>query len=697
MRPFLIVLLVLLALPARTEAAPEVMPSPRERIAALIAPPMTLGEPLSGDGIYQLLNSGGALAGYVFETGPLAPLPGFSGAAINILVVLDLNGRFLDVKLLDHNEPIFVSGLGQAPFHAFFEQYPGLSIADPLVVGNAYGAGGAGSDLTYLDGVTKATASVRIAHESIMAAALKVARERMQGIASGPPADPDPDHDEALSWDDLVAQGLAAHRRVTNAEVDTLFAGTIWADDDPEAKADPEAAFLDLWIVDIGAPAIAAAVLDPATLSDLQAFLQISPSDEPILVVDAGRHGLVSPDFVRNTAPDRLTAEQGGLPVALRDADLIVGLSDQVPEALHDGTAMILRTDRRLGFNPIADWQLNVQVVREHGMFQPQIGSQHITTHYRSDPRFYRTVEAARTLPPWREALRNRQTDLILLAAGLAVLLPVLLLRQNWLAGRPRFTGIRLTVLAVVLGFVGWWGQGQLSIVTPLAVVRALIDGGSLGFLIYDPFSLLVWSAAILGFFLWGRGLFCGWLCPFGALQEFAHHLGRALNLPRIEPRRVWDERLKLVKFIVLAGLVATMLVSPGHLDKAVEIEPFKTAITVFFVRDWYYVAYAGFWLALGLFVFKGFCRYLCPLGALMAIGGALRGRDWIARRVECGTPCQLCRVRCNYAAIRKSGEIDYGECFQCLDCVTIHDDARQCVPLVLARRRDLRIPGAAK
>ncbi|AUH64973.1 4Fe-4S binding protein [Paracoccus zhejiangensis] len=697
MRAVLIVLFVLLALPARIEAAPKVMPSPPERIAALIVPPMTLGEPLSEDGVYELLNSGGALAGYVFETGPLAPLPGFSGAPINMLVVLDLNGRFLDVKLLDHNEPIFVSGLGQAPFHAFFEQYPGLSIADPMVVGNAYGAGGAGSDLIYLDGVTKATASVRIAHETLLAAALKVARERMQGIASGPPAAPDPDHDETLSWDDLVAQGLAAHRRVSNAEVDALFKGTIWADDDPEAKAEPEAPFLDLWLIDIGPPSVARAALDASTLAELQDFQQISPDDEPLLVIDTGRHGLVSPDFVRNTAPDRLTAEQGGLPVALRDADLLVGLSDQVPEALHDGTAMILRTDRRLGFNPVQDWLLNVQIVRQHGMFQPETGSQHIQIAARSDPRFFKTIEPPQTLPPWREALLNRESDLILLAGGLAALLPLLLLRQSWLAGLRSFTPVRLAILAVVVGFVGWWGQGQLSIVTPLATARALIDGGSLNFLLYDPFSLVIWGAAILGFFLWGRGLFCGWLCPFGALQEFAHHIGRALRLPRIEPRAVWDARLKLVKFAALAGLVATMLISPGHLDKAVEIEPFKTAITVFFIRDWYYVAYAGFWLVLGMFVFKGFCRYLCPLGALMAIGGALRGRDWIPRRAECGTPCQLCRVRCNYAAIRKSGEIDYAECFQCLDCVTIHDDARQCVPLVLSRRRALRIPEAAE
>ncbi|MGD1927172.1 MAG: hypothetical protein ACFB03_23750 [Paracoccaceae bacterium] len=97
---------------------------------------------------------------------------------------------------------------------------------------------------------------------------------------------------------------------------------------------------------------------------------------------------------------------------------------------------------------------------------------------------------------------------------------------------------------------------------------------------------------------------------------------------------------------------------------------------------------YAAFWLVLGLVVFKAFCRYLCPLGAFLAIGGLVRRWDWIPRRAECGTPCQLCKVRCSYKAIERDGRIRYDECFQCLDCVTIHEDARTCVPLVLAAKR---------
>ena len=102
-------------------------------------------------------------------------------------------------------------------------------------------------------------------------------------------------------------------------------------------------------------------------------------------------------------------------------------------------------------------------------------------------------------------------------------------------------------------------------------------------------------------------------------------------------------------------------------------------------------IAYAAILLVSGMVLFKGFCRYVCPLGAVMAIGGLLRGRKWIARRAECGSPCQLCKVKCNYGAIRRSGEIQYSECFQCLDCVTIHNSSSRCVPLILASRQPHR------
>ncbi len=661
----------------------------RDDLRTFVTAPMDVGEPVNDKGVWELLNSGGSLAGYLFETGTLAPIPGFAGEPINLFVALDLEGRFIDVRLIHHREPIFVSGLGEAPLRGFLEQYRGLSISQPIVVGTPYGGASDGSALVYLDGVTKATASVRIAHESILAATRAVAQEKMQGIAAAPPATPNAAYHEDLDWPALIASGLAQRVVVSNGEVEQAFAATRFAAADREALDDPEAPYLDLWMLDIGPPSIAKAALGAETLRQLDTLGRLVPSSEFILLIEAGRHGLVGPDFVRNTAPDWISATQDGLPVALRDADITVDLTSGGP----DGTAMILRTDRRMGFDPSRDWMLHIDAVRERGMFQPEIGKVTLDAPYTAAPRFFVTAsgEPIQT-SPLREALRNRQMDLILGGVLVAAILLLTGPAMRWLSVRGRLLPIRLGVLAIVLGFVGWWGQGQLSIVTVTGVIQALVAGQALDFLLYDPFSLLIWGAAVVGFVFWGRGLFCGWLCPFGAIQEFAHHAGRLLRLPQVRVSDRWDRRLKAVKYLVLFGLIGTAIFAPDYSVTASEVEPFKTAISVFFVRKWYYGAYAVFWIVLSAVLYKGYCRYVCPLGAFMAIGGLLRGRGWIERRVECGSPCQLCKVRCNYGAIKAKGAIDYSECFACMDCVQIHEDRKQCVPLILQDKKGLRL-----
>ncbi|MCK6396733.1 4Fe-4S binding protein, partial [Zoogloea sp.] len=87
--------------------------------------------------------------------------------------------------------------------------------------------------------------------------------------------------------------------------------------------------------------------------------------------------------------------------------------------------------------------------------------------------------------------------------------------------------------------------------------------------------------------------------------------------------------------------------VSAPWTDRLVEFEPFKTSITLNFVRSWPYVAWAAGLVVLGAFLYKAWCRYLCPLGAGLAVLGRLRRWAWLPRRVECGQPCQTCRHRC--------------------------------------------------
>ena len=87
--------------------------------------------------------------------------------------------------------------------------------------------------------------------------------------------------------------------------------------------------------------------------------------------------------------------------------------------------------------------------------------------------------------------------------------------------------------------------------------------------------------------------------------------------------------------------------------------------------------------LALSVFVYRVYCRYICPLGAALASLNFLQRWSWIPRRKECGTPCQSCRYKCEYQAIEDTGKVDYSECFQCLDCVSIYQDPKRCLPLI--------------
>src|SRR3546814_20068370 len=89
--------------------------------------------------------------------------------------------------------------------------------------------------------------------------------------------------------------------------------------------------------------------------------------------------------------------------------------------------------------------------------------------------------------------------------------------------------------------------------------------------------------------------------------------------------------------------------VCSSDLERLAEIEPFKTSIILRFMRDWPFVVFAVALLVAGLFIERFFCRYLCPLGAALAIPARLRIFNWLRRSGErrVGKECvSTCRSR---------------------------------------------------
>ena len=290
--------------------------------------------------------------------------------------------------------------------------------------------------------------------------------------------------------------------------------------------------------------------------------------------------------------------------------------------------------------------------------------------------------------PIWEGVWRNSTFKIVVLVTGL-VFLTLILIFQDWLAKRPRLLFyVRNGYLIYTVVFIGWYSLAQLSVVNVLTFAQAAMHNFQWeGFLI-DPMLFILWSFVAVTLLLWGRGVYCGWLCPFGALQELTQQLARRFGIKQMEFSEMVHERLWALKYIILLGLFGVSLQSLAQAERLAEIEPFKTAITMRFQREWGYVVFAAGLILVSAINRKFYCKYLCPLGAAITIPGKFRIFDWLRRHRECGRPCQVCAVECEVQAIRKNGEINANECHYCLDCQVTYWNDRKCPPEVERRKR---------
>jgi transcriptional regulator of nitric oxide reductase/ferredoxin len=627
-----------------------------------------------------------SIVAYAFESIDFAAIPGFSGTPFNLLVALDKDGKFMDVRVLSQHEPVFLDGLGPQPLFKFVEQYKNLSLKQSIKIGlNQSNASKANSANVYIDGVAKATASVRILNQSLLAASLKVARAKM-GYSTG--TDPDliarirPDVTEQLDWKGLLKAGLVTRKVFKNSEVEAAFKGTVVEGLDDEARRAPDEPFVELYFAHLNVPSAGRNLLPAATWDYIQK--RLDPGDHALLVLAKGRYGIVADDFQRGTVPDRLSLNQNKLPLEMRDLDLDTRLN--LPEELNDAQWRVFRVISPAGLDPSLPLDFELLVSRSKGQFMPEVVNKRFAFSASLPDRYFES--ASSDSKTWWLSWTSRWWELLILVAGLAVLAWALA-KPQWLTqSQTRLNRFRTGYLLFTLCFIGWYAQGQLSVVNFTAVIQSVLARRSLAFFLYDPMTVLLWLFVAVTFFVWGRGTFCGWLCPFGALQELLSKVSAALHIRQLRVPTAWDRQLKRVKYGVLAVILVSACISVGWTDHLVEVEPFKTSITLNFVRAWPFVVWAVATVLLSAFVYKGYCRYLCPLGAGIGLLGRLRRFDWIARRSECGQPCQRCRSDCAYQAIEKSGKIDYDECFQCLDCVVIYDSNELCVPLLNQARR---------
>ena len=256
------------------------------------------------------------------------------------------------------------------------------------------------------------------------------------------------------------------------------------------------------------------------------------------------------------------------------------------------------------GFDPVKPWRLEL-VVNAVGKLPVAA----IPIEYNL-PAAHILMPDAPVVAAWVEAWRDARTNVAILTVLLGVLTAIFVFQAQLSRSRRAHRLIRAGFLSVVLVWLGWTAGAQLSIVDVINYIQAPFRGFAIGFYLAEPLMVMIAVYTLVSLLLIGRGVFCGWLCPFGALQELLGQLARALGVPRWNPSAALEQRLWMGKYIAAAAVIALALFAADGAGSATEIEPFKTAITSKFTRAWPYVLYAGALLAIGLFSERAYCRF---------------------------------------------------------------------------------------
>lgn len=616
--------------------------------------------------------------GYVFHSLDYITIPAFSGEPVDMLVGLDLNGKFTGVELIEHREPIFLHGLGEKPLLEFISQYEGLGIRDNVKVGSGHSDTG-----TYIDGITKATVSVVVINQSIVLSALAVARQKLAGFEAPAEVEINQDVFENLSLDELNKNEYIKPLQLSESEVQQQL-----ADYSQKICTDCENA-IDLEFGYLNVPTIGRQILSE---SDYQRLLEkLEPNEHAIYIASRGDYSFIDDDFVPASVPDRVIIQQGGFPIEIRDLNFF-DVSDPLTDHLQSfDHVKVFRIKPQTGFNPSSFWELFLNVSAGSEILYT-VQNHQFGQNYQLPEKFFIKKEivdaVAQDQPVWVSLWQSKKFQIGIIGLAL-VALTIIFINQHKLVKKPkRFHQLRWAYLAFTLVYIGWYAQGQLSVVNIYPIIQSFFTGFRIETYLNDPVLFILWSYVFVSLFIVGRGLFCGWLCPFGALQEMAGWLAKKLNIKQIKIKEPVHEKLAWVKYAILIGLVAVSLYSVETAEVWSEVEPFKTSITLHFIRSWPFVVYSVILLGLGLFIHKFYCRYVCPLGAGLAILGWFHKVEWLTRRQECGSPCALCYHKCEIKAIKTTGKVDYNECIQCLECIVYYDNDDLCPPQIAKSKK---------
>ena len=594
----------------------------------------------------------GELVGWVAKSTDLVDVQAYSGKPLVTLIGLDTRGIIVGTKLLKHSEPILLVGIPEQALHDFIGLYVGLPAITAVVVGTS-----SDENAVSVDIISGATVTVLAQNQTILKTARQVGMSA--GVVDIAVVMPGHFVEEEVpwTWQELVDGRVFGRLIVTEHDM----------------GKDEEGDFVALWYTIADAPQIGRAILGDRDYEHLMA--QVEPGQHIFVVLGNGSSSFKGSAFVRGGIFDRVRVKQGLQELSFRDTDYknLPALYAQGAPRFKEGAVFITRGGQ---LNPGAEFKLVFLGSLYSGAYSREF-REFDSTHRL--PRSVYELEAA----PLDEAMyvqawRNRFTDVLILGAYLIFVLGLFCFRRFMTANARRLWWLHVSVMTFGFAVVGLYMHAQPSVTQILTFFAALLGDVSWELFVSAPLIFILWIFISIGCIFWGRGVFCGWVCPYGAASELINKLAMRLGVRQF---RI-PKKLLYLRYLILVVLVLVFLLDPILGEQMAEVEPFKSSfLLVPWQRHWGLVAWWLLLVAAAIVIWRPFCRVLCPLGAGLALLSSFR--FWGPKRRQFCSSCNICANACEPEAIRSDGTIDPRECLSCMECEMTYRDEQKCPPLV--------------
>lgn len=630
---------------------------------------------IKGTPVVYGYNSKGKFAGYIFLSTNLVNIKSYSGKPLISLISINKKGMIKGVRVIHIDDPIFLIGIPVTKLYSFTDQYIGRNIKSHIYIG--------GKGKNHVSAIASASVTTVAMDQTIMMAARRFAAKagiiksipnvkyKLKNIYK--PAD----------WKKLRENGSIKKFAISCSQM-----GVKGCDGPYET----------LYYGILSIPDIGKNLLGSYRYGYLSNRWK-ERNEDALFVIANGISSFLGSGFVRGGVFEKFHLEQGYSSVIFRDFDFsyISALNIKGVPNFKEGGIFTIPISK---FNPILPFNI-VFTFHKHVSHGSSLKNESFRTFYSSyhlpEKYYISSYHYVKKLKPYEITWIKYFRYIVPLILFLIVLTVIFIIKDKIIVkktsseGRKGIKWLYYSVILLFFILIGIVKPSQPSITHLYTIYDSLFVSYNPTLFLLDPLIFILFVFIFITAIVWGRGVFCGWICPFGTIQEYIYRIKERI-LPEKLSKKISLEfnnkfhfKLIYLKYAIFMILMATAIVSIAWGERLAEVEPFKTVFYLHFERQWYFVSYAIILIGISALSYRFFCKYMCPVGASFGLLSKLR--IFSIKRYEDCKSCKICSRSCTIRAIDDKGKINRSECFYCLECQINYNDENLCPHLLKLKK----------